>query len=393
MKKVLLALAVLAGIASSCKYDDGELWDNVNDLSNRVTSLEATTKQINSDIAAMQSIISALQNKVYVSKVEDLEDGYTIHFTDGTKATIKNGADGKDGADGADGKDGVNGTDGKDGKDGVNAPVINVKQEGGVYYWTITVDGKTEWLTDEDGNKLRVSGEDGEDGKNGASGSNGKNGNTPLLKVDNDGYWMVSYNNATSYEYVKDANGKKVLAKGENGSNGDSQFADITEGEGVIIITKVDGTKYELAMAASVTYKDEQGNEVSATDISIATNGSVTLTYDVPLLGSNYSVEVLKEDGVSVSVGSNNTLTIETGTMIDAKAVVIYYNATQTITSVLTFKEVYDGTSKEEVTPNNDGVYVITNPSQLASLSAKVFGSDNSEAETLTVELKNNIDI
>ena len=51
---------------------------------------------------------------------------------------------------------------GKDGKDGANAPIINVKQEGGVYYWTITVDGKTEWLTDEDGNKLRVSGEDGE---------------------------------------------------------------------------------------------------------------------------------------------------------------------------------------------------------------------------------------
>ena len=95
MKKYfLLALVVWTGIASSCKYDDDEVWDSVNNLADRVTALETATKQLNSDIAALQSIVSALQNQVSVSDVEKLADGYIIHFTDGTKATIKNGEDG-----------------------------------------------------------------------------------------------------------------------------------------------------------------------------------------------------------------------------------------------------------------------------------------------------------
>ena len=95
MKKYfLLALVVLTGITSSCKYDDGEIWDNVNNLADRVASLEAITKQMNSDISAMQSIVTALQKQIMVKEVEELKDGYIIHFTDGTQATIKNGANG-----------------------------------------------------------------------------------------------------------------------------------------------------------------------------------------------------------------------------------------------------------------------------------------------------------
>ena len=70
MKKYfLLALVVLTGIASSCKYDDDELWDNVNDLADRITALETVTKQMNSDIVAMQSVITALQKQLTVRMV------------------------------------------------------------------------------------------------------------------------------------------------------------------------------------------------------------------------------------------------------------------------------------------------------------------------------------
>ena len=86
MKKYFfLAMVVLTGMMSSCKYDDTDLWDNVNDLANRIVTLESVTKQMNSDISAMQSIISALQNQVSVSKVETLTDGYIIHFSDGPR--------------------------------------------------------------------------------------------------------------------------------------------------------------------------------------------------------------------------------------------------------------------------------------------------------------------
>lgn len=334
MKKYfLLALVVLTGIASSCKYDDDDLWENVNDLADRVTSLEAATKQMNSDIAAMQSIISALQNQVTVSKVEELKDGYIIHFSDGTKATIKNGADGKDGANGADGKDGVDGENGKDGKDGANAPIINVKQEGGVYYWTITVDGKTEWLTDEDGNKLRVSGEDGEDGKDGTSGSSGKNGNTPLLKVNAAGNWTVSYDNGATYTEVKDVNNQPIKAKGENGVNGDSKFTSIKMSDGIVTI-KYNGKDYVIPVAASVSYKGLDGDVVT-----LEPKGSVTLAYTVTEM-PNASVEVVKAPYfVSVEAG-NGKLTIKAkSTSTEAgKIVLLYYNANKTITSVLTVK-------------------------------------------------------
>ena len=61
---------------------------------------------------------------------------------------------GQDGAEGAPGQDGLDGTNGKDG----HTPVIGVRQdEDGVYYWTLN----GEWLLDEEGNKIRVTGEDG----------------------------------------------------------------------------------------------------------------------------------------------------------------------------------------------------------------------------------------
>lgn len=336
MKKYfLLALVVLTGIASSCKYDDDDLWENVNDLADRVTSLEAATKQMNSDIAAMQSIISALQNQVTVSKVEELKDGYIIHFSDGTKATIKNGADGKDGANGADGKDGVDGENGKDGKDGANAPIINVKQEGGVYYWTITVDGKTEWLTDEDGNKLRVSGEDGEDGKDGTSGSSGKNGNTPLLKVNAAGNWTVSYDNGATYTEVKDVNNQPVKAKGENGVNGDSKFTRINQFGDMLIIV-FDGKTYEIPLAASVTYT---GNAIVGDVVTLAPKTSVTLNYKLPEM-LNASVEVVKAPNFVAVEAGNGKLTIKAKSTATepGKIVLLYYNANKTITSVLTVK-------------------------------------------------------
>lgn len=59
--KKFLAMMLIAciGVFSSCAYDDEELWDSVNELAGRVSALEALTKQMNSDISAMQSVIAA----------------------------------------------------------------------------------------------------------------------------------------------------------------------------------------------------------------------------------------------------------------------------------------------------------------------------------------------
>ena len=333
MKKYfLLALVVLTGIASSCKYDDDEIWDSVNNLADRVASLEAATKQMNSDISALQSIVSALQNQVSVSKVETLADGYIIHFSDGTKATIKNGANGENGKDGADGKDGANGTDGKDGADGKDAPVVGVAQENGIYYWTMTIDGKTEWLTDEDGNKLRVTGEDGKDGEDGSSssgsaGTPGKDGETPVVAINDAGYWTINGVATT------------VKAKAEDGKNADSQFTSLREkevdGALVLYIKMADETEYYLPVAASVEYTL---NGTKVNDAVTLSNGTVTLDVKVTALGTVYDAEVIVEEKVKAEFNDDKTkLTIKAkdGETGEGKVVILYYNDNQTITTSL----------------------------------------------------------
>ena len=314
MKKYfLLALVVWTGIASSCKYDDDEVWDSVNNLADRVTALEAVTKQMNSDIAALQSIVSALQKQVAISEVETLADGYILHFTDGTKATIKSGEDGKDG---------------ENGKDGQHAPMINVAQEDGVYYWTVTMDGKTEWLTDEDGNKLPVSGEDGEDGSDGATGAAGKDGYTPLLKVNDEGCWEVSYENGEKY-VLKDADGNEVKAP---------LFKEIKEEEEYVFITLAgEETPIKLPRLAEVILTNGNDVQIEGTLQLSKSTGMDPLKYKVTSLGTNYSVEVLKTpEGVEVTPDEDaKELDIHVGNNAqsgEGKIIILFYNANQTIT-------------------------------------------------------------
>ena len=272
-KVVLLLLAIVGAVA--CKYDDDALWDKVNSLDDRVSSIEKQLSQSNSEIQAIKTITDALQSKVYVKSVTETAAGYEILFTDGTKASIANGKDGQNGQDGKegdtpfigedgnwwigttntgvqakgeDGKDGQNGEDGKDGQDGQDgqngltpfigedgnwwigttntgvkaagtagqdAPVISIKKDGGKYYWVQVVDGVESWLTTDEGAKIPV---------------NGADAVAPLLKVNARGYWMISYDGGITYTEMKDDNGRPVKASGKNGSNGtdgDSFFRDV----------------------------------------------------------------------------------------------------------------------------------------------------------------------
>lgn len=366
-----MMLVALTGIFASCQYDDDDLWDSVNSLAERVSALETLTKQMNSDISAMQNIVAAWENQVTVSNVETLTDGYIIHFSNGTKAVIKNGTNGKDG---------------KDGKDGVNAPVIDVAQDKGVYYWTITVDGKTSWLTDDAGNKLPVSGTngkdgtngtngtDGEDGSNGEDGEDGTDGVTPMLKVDTDGYWMVSYDNGTTYTYVLDADGEKVSAVGAKGDTGltgaagDSKF-DATSpvkdnGDGTVTIKLADGTEYTFVKLASVQFMDGETVLTSTEDITLHSAVPLVLNYSFPSNLENASVEVLKTNGVEVVLDEETQqITIKNIGNDEGevkKAVLLFYNANQTITSVLTF---------QTITTEEDLRYVAANGGNIALTS------------------------
>lgn len=141
--------------------------DRLDELENRIAALESLCAQMNEDIAAMESIVSAQQAGDYITEVLPITEdgtvtGYEIHFAKQDPIVIRNGKDGAPGADGTDGADGY-------------TPQIGVRMDDdGVCYWTL--DG--EWLLDGSGNRLRVYGSDGADGKDGV---------TPQLKIE-DGY-------------------------------------------------------------------------------------------------------------------------------------------------------------------------------------------------------------
>ena len=144
MKKILSVFCIATFLFASCsdEYDDSKLWQNVNDLKDRIAKLEETVQTMNSEIGSIQSIVNAINDRDYIVKIEELTDksGYSITFAKGNTITIKHG---------------------KDGNDGKNAPIIGIDLYEGVYYWTITTDDEKTWLLDHNGNKLKVSGVDG----------------------------------------------------------------------------------------------------------------------------------------------------------------------------------------------------------------------------------------
>ena len=256
MKKLfLITLMVMSAVLSCQKYDDTAIWDKLKDHENRIVKLEELCRQINTNVAALQTIIQALQDNDYVTSVhpvtyDGVEVGYTIAFSKSKPITIYHGEDGKNGENG---KDGAAGTDGKDGV----TPVIGARKDvDEKYYWTLN----GEWLLDTAGNKVPATGKDGADGKDGedgkdgadgkdgedgkegatgAAGQAGADGNTPKLEI-RDGYWYVSYDNGINFV-------KLGKATGEDGKNGDSTFVGVDSSDPKYVVFNLsDGTQIKL---------------------------------------------------------------------------------------------------------------------------------------------------
>ena len=212
--------ALLAAASLTACYNDDDIRAELGDLTGRVEQLESQVNSINSSMATMQTILSNLEKNVYVAKVESLTDGYRIYFTDGSTAEIKNGKDG------AAGQNGQNGQNGKDGKD---APTIGVKQDtDGVFYWTITSNDNTTWLTDTRGKKMPVS------------------GTTPVMNVDAQGYWTVSYDGGASFTRITGPDGQPVKALQDS-----AFFQNVTCDDDTLHITLADGTTIDIPCSSN----------------------------------------------------------------------------------------------------------------------------------------------
>ncbi|MGM9784493.1 MAG: PL29 family lyase N-terminal domain-containing protein [Candidatus Cryptobacteroides sp.] len=139
------------------------MWETLRDHEARIARLEALCNQYNTSIASLQQLVNALQANNYIKDVVPVSEngltiGYTITFMHGNPITIYNGKDGNDG----------------------HTPIVGVKQDtDGNWYWTIDND----WMLDGNGGKIQA---------------NATNGITPLLKIEED-FWWVSYDNGNSW--------------------------------------------------------------------------------------------------------------------------------------------------------------------------------------------------
>ena len=183
---------------------------------------------MNTNITSLQTIVDVFQANDYITSIVEIKKdgeviGYTMTFGKHEAITIYHGQDGKDGADGKDG----------------STPVIGVTQDtDGVYYWTLN----GEWLLDDNGNKLPVSGKDGQ---------NGANGTKPHLKIE-EGNWDVSYENGVTWTQLGKATGEDG-EKGDKGDTGDSMFQSVTQDENYVYFTLADGTMIKIAKGTKST--------------------------------------------------------------------------------------------------------------------------------------------
>ena len=270
------SVALIGGMAS-CTFDDTALQNSIDDLTSRVEALEDFQKQVQGDIASLQAIISKLNSSVTVNNVVDNGDGsWTINFSDGTSVTIRNG---------------------QDGEDGLTPPSITVVEEDGTYYWAYeNADGTTDFILDDGGNKIPVTGE------------------APQVRINDYGYWEISTDGGKTWE--------DTGVKAEGGS-GESIFSDVTVKDGYMYLTLSDGTEIRIPLTAELAF--DFGTDGSV--LYFAAGESKTLDYT---MSGAETYTITKPDGWRASIEGE-------GLVITAPIEENVYAETEGVVSVILF--------------------------------------------------------
>lgn len=184
-------------------YDDSSLWKQIDQSQKQLAELSSSLDAVSAEITMLRALATGGSITAITANPAG---GYMVSYTDasGESKTVNIAA----------------------ASDVVDADIIGMKEDGGVLCWTITVDGKTSFLTDADGAKIPVS------------------GRTPSITVDKDGYWMVNG------QYVLDCQGAKVKSSGLKAS----LITSLTSNEdGTVTFTFGDGSTFTAQTSDSLT--------------------------------------------------------------------------------------------------------------------------------------------
>ncbi|MBO4764769.1 MAG: hypothetical protein J5508_03560, partial [Bacteroidales bacterium] len=152
--RYIAILALTSLLTVSCF---NEVENELAALERRMENLNKKMVIINENTEALQKIVDKYKSYVYISNYRPIYSGkdvvgYTINFSDGTSITLNNGVTKDD-------------------------PIVGLKlDEDGMYYWIVTVNGKTEFIYDETGQKVAATVA------------------SPIMKIV-DGVWQVSFDN------------------------------------------------------------------------------------------------------------------------------------------------------------------------------------------------------
>lgn len=288
MKKILKFILLLSLVLSSfLSCSDSGLQDKFDSLEARVSALEKLSAQLNTNISAIQTVITALQNNDFITSVSEIKEGdrvigYTINFSKSGNITLYHGEEGE-------------------------TPVIGVKPfSDGLYYWTVNGD----WLMDVEGDKIKAQGEDGI---------------TPRIKIENMS-WMLSIDNGETWTSLGTAAG------------GDSIFQSVTQDTDYIYLSLIDGTLITLPKerALSITL-----NETA--DIPITAGETKTLSYTISGATEETIVKAIGQNGWSAEVipsdHESGTITVSAPNPLveDEVIVLVYDGETRTVMNSINF--------------------------------------------------------
>lgn len=295
MKKLLILLLYVCSLVTSC-YDDSFLNQRVDDLYDRVSTLEERCYQMNEDILALQSIVFALQDNDYITSVTSIKEGgveigYTITFAKGNTIEIYHGNDG-------------------------NTPVIGVVEAlNGIYYWTLNGD----LLLDNNGNPIKAEGV------------------TPQLKIEGD-CWFVSYDNGANWTKLE--NGNVFI------------FKSVTQDDDNVYVELSDGTILTVPKSAPLDISFEGGEE-----IVVSVNSARSVRYTIRSERET-TVEVIPSSDIKARLTSEKTekvgwISIRTSETIDeySKVVVLVSDGVKVIMKTLS---IIDAATNPDTDPDDD---------------------------------------
>jgi hypothetical protein len=279
MKKVLFALAAGAMLFAGCTKG---LEDRVSVLEQKVASLEEVVAALDREMDGISSLVSNLQDKVYVTGVTPNKDisgkvvGYTISFTEGEPITISNGETGPQGPKG----------------DAGLTPTIDMFE--GEWYWKYE---GGDWILDSAGKKIPAARQ--LDFELGADGH---------LYVTVQGGTRIDLGDVTGEDGAPGTPG----APGAPGAHGDSWFDGVTVDEtaGVVTISIKDSEHdivfplYQFALKVTVPE-----------NVTAFAGSTITLNYSVSeVAAATTVVRAYPSKGLEAVVDSKtNTIAVTLG--------------------------------------------------------------------------------